>query len=341
MVDGQRLTFEVFGLRQEVLTMIDRETESLWTHLEGKALRGKLEDRRMPMLPLFHTTWGEWKKSHPHSRVLSSDTPFRHTYKTVQLGAFNQQESVIGDDRLPSNAMVVGVEIDGIYKGYPLKVLENSGGVINDVVAGEAIVVIYAGESMGGVAYSRSMNEQILEFYNSEDEGIGLRDRQSGSLWSFQAKALSGPLKGNYLKFVPSFVSEWYGWSAYHPETELFEAPDPEILFSHEESLQSCITLADTIKTLEISPSNVLAPQNAEFPKDSKILDISDIIEYSTNSTASVEINEKRIQCKGKVKLSLGNYPVEFYLMIENRIDFIVLESQGKRKWVIKWKAKD
>ena len=128
-----------------------------------------------------------------------------------------------GDDRLPPNAMVVGVEVEGTYKGYPLEVLENAGGVINDVVGGEPIVVIYNGQAMGGVAYSRSVNGQDLEFYNSENQAIGLRDHQTGSLWSFQAKALSGPLEGNLLQFVPSFMSEWYGWSAYHPEAELFE----------------------------------------------------------------------------------------------------------------------
>ena len=36
-------------------------------------------------------------------------------------------------------------------------------------------------------------------------------------------KAVDGPLKGASLTYVFSFISEWYGWSAYHPETAIYE----------------------------------------------------------------------------------------------------------------------
>ena len=63
MVDDRTLTFEVFGLLQEVLIMIDRETGTLWTHLDGKAIQGPLEGKRMTMIPAPHMTWKEWVRS--------------------------------------------------------------------------------------------------------------------------------------------------------------------------------------------------------------------------------------------------------------------------------------
>jgi hypothetical protein len=65
-----------------------------------------------------------------------------------------------------------------------------------------------------------------LEFYVTEGEDFAIRDRQTESTWDAQGNAVFGPLEGNVLKFVPSFISEWYGWSGYHPETQLFaQAP--------------------------------------------------------------------------------------------------------------------
>ena len=75
MVDGNVFTFDVFGLLQGVTTMVDRETGSVWTHLEGRSIKGKLQGARMDMIPALHMTWGEWKAAHPHTKVLSPETP--------------------------------------------------------------------------------------------------------------------------------------------------------------------------------------------------------------------------------------------------------------------------
>ena len=77
MMEGRRLTFDIFGLLKDVLTMVDRETKSVWTHLEGKALQGPMKGTRLKMVPLPQMTWSEWKRSHPGTLVLSQDTPNR------------------------------------------------------------------------------------------------------------------------------------------------------------------------------------------------------------------------------------------------------------------------
>jgi len=50
-----------------------------------------------------------------------------------------------------------------------------------------------------------------------------LRDRGTNSLWDLSGKAVEGPLAGTSLTYVSSFISEWYGWSAYHPEATIYE----------------------------------------------------------------------------------------------------------------------
>ena len=224
MVDGQPLTFEVFGLLKGVLTMIDRQTDTVWTHLEGKAIRGPLAGKRMAIVIVPHVTWAEWKAAHPTTVVLSPDTPFKDRYRSVRIGVFNQREASFGDDRLDANALVVGVEVEEQFKGYPLEQIELAGGVVNDTLASQPILVIYDAAAQTGLAFSRDINGELLEFYNAAPQGFELRDRETDSLWDRSGRAISGPLAGMALEFVPSFISEWYGWSGYHPETELYEA---------------------------------------------------------------------------------------------------------------------
>ena len=224
MVEDASLTFEVFGLLQGVMTMIDRETGSVWTHLDGKAIEGPMRGARMTIVPMPQMTRREWKDSHPDTMALSQDTPFLSRYRPVRIGVFNSREAQFGDGRLAANALVVGVEVNEQFRGYPVEELGVEGGVVNDVLAAQPIVVVYDDDSQTGLAYSRLLDDDVLEFYNASPPGFELRDRETGSLWDHQGRAVSGPLTGESLEFLPSFISEWYGWSGYHPETSLFEA---------------------------------------------------------------------------------------------------------------------
>jgi hypothetical protein len=224
-VDGQRLTFDVLGLLEGVFRMRDRQTGSIWTHLDGKAIAGPLEGKRLEIVPIPQTTWGEWKADHSETLVLDPDTPFQDRYvRPVRIGVFNPNEAIFGDDRLPSNTLVVGVEVGGVYKGYPISELEMAGSVVNDTIAGQPVVVIYDPISRTGVAYLRQIDGRSLEFYNASEDGYEIRDRATGSRWDVHGRTLDGAYGEARLEFVPSFISEWYGWSAYHPESQLYRA---------------------------------------------------------------------------------------------------------------------
>jgi hypothetical protein len=137
---------------------------------------------------------------------------------------FNPNEAIYGDDRLPSNTLVVGVEIEGVYKGYPIAQLEEAGNVINDTVAGQPIVVFYDSDARTGVAYLRQIDGEVLEFDNVSEEGFEIEDQATGSSWDVHGRTVDGAYGEARLEFVPSFISEWYGWSAYHPESQLYQA---------------------------------------------------------------------------------------------------------------------
>ncbi len=63
--------------------MYDQATQSLWSTLEGKPVIGPLVGKGIALeyLSVVTTTWGEWKKRHPSTQVLSLDTGHRRDYR--------------------------------------------------------------------------------------------------------------------------------------------------------------------------------------------------------------------------------------------------------------------
>ena len=226
MVGGEDLTFALFGLYNGVFAMKDQQTESVWSHLEGRALRGPLAGARMELLPLVHATWDEWRRLHPDTLVLSENTPWQVYYRSREIGrpglGGNFVRSLVnGDLRLPGESLVLGVEVGGEYESYPLTVLGAYGRAVNTKLAGEPIVAWYAPRAVSASAYSRTVDEVTLEF-SSPSDGV-FEDGATGGTWDLQGLATSGPLAGTQLRYVPSFISEWYGWSAHHPETTIYD----------------------------------------------------------------------------------------------------------------------
>ena len=208
--------------------MIDDQTSTVWSHLGGKALMGPLEGSSMEVIPLNHATWAKWKELHPDTLVLSPDTQYQSRYRQVRIGAPGVPDSFLStfvniDDRLPGNTLVVGVAADDKYRAYPLATVQRRGGVINDELGGIPIVVIFDVESAFTLAYSSRVAGLTLQFEADPSDGLRLKDGNTGTIWGLDGRALEGALQGHTLDFVPSYITEWYGWSAYHPSTDIYQ----------------------------------------------------------------------------------------------------------------------
>lgn len=62
--------------------MYDKKTQSLWSTIEGKPVIGPLVDKgiELGLYPVVTTTWGEWKKRHPGTKVLAIPTEHDRDY---------------------------------------------------------------------------------------------------------------------------------------------------------------------------------------------------------------------------------------------------------------------
>jgi hypothetical protein len=225
---GQAATLE-FGtsgkLYNSNLVMYDRTNKSLWSQAMSQAIVGKLAGVKLERMPFDVANWKEWKQLYPDSKVLSKDTGSTRPYGADPYGDYYTNGDVLfpvsnSDDRLGLKEIVVGLENKGQYKAYKLQEIENKK-ILNDQVNGKPIALLSLHPFMIR-AYDPVVDRQVLEFsYNAKDQNF--IDTQTGSLWNFEGKAVSGQMKGKQLTRLPFDEGFWFEWVAFHPTTELYQ----------------------------------------------------------------------------------------------------------------------
>ncbi len=131
--------------------MYDRETNTLWNHLTGEPVIGALaaSDIRLERLPVVVTSWGEWRRQHPATKVLDLKTGHDRPYNAgAAYGRYFASTGTMFPVWLKSRALhekarVFTLVIEGRAKAYALEALDRAGGVLNDTFAGRALVVHY------------------------------------------------------------------------------------------------------------------------------------------------------------------------------------------------------
>lgn len=119
---------------------------------------------------------------------------------------------------------VLGVFHNDIARAYPIKIMEKHE-VVNDIFAGESIVVTYCPLCFSGMSFITQGKYVRLTFgvsgllYNSD---VLLYDQQTESLWSqILTQAISGPLKGTRLAPIPTAHTTWREWHSRYPDSQV------------------------------------------------------------------------------------------------------------------------
>lgn len=130
---------------------------------------------------------------------------------------------------------VIGVEIGGQARAYPLRVM-NWHEVINDTIAETPVLITYSPFCDSPAVYRRVVNGETLEFgasglmFNSNPLLFDRRANGAGeSLWSqLLGEAVAGPAAaaGQSLERIPCFLMGYGDWVNEHPGTTVL-APDP------------------------------------------------------------------------------------------------------------------
>jgi Protein of unknown function (DUF3179) len=230
IIDGQEVVeFGTSGkLYNSNLVMYDRTSKSLWSQALAEGIVGKYAGTKLERVPFDIAYWKEWKQLYPDSKVLSRDTGSNRPYGADPYGDYYTNSDVLfpvsnKDGRLNLKEIVVGLENKGQYKAYKLQEIENKK-VINDQVNGKSITLFSLYPFMIR-AYDPVVEDGaekiVLQFdYNAENNKF--IDKQTGSEWNFEGKAISGQMKGKQLTRIAFDEGFWFEWVAFHPKTEIY-----------------------------------------------------------------------------------------------------------------------
>jgi len=223
---NQVLSFGVSGmLFRDGLVMYDRETDTLWTQVDGKAVKGALTGRKLEVVPSVHATWKQWKQLYPDSIVLKKRGIPRSAYEGYnrdpnRTGILGRQR---GDKRLPPKERVIGVRTEEAATAFVEKDVREAG-LVEGEVGSVQVVLVAAGSDHPIVTFNRRVSGRVLSFRLAQGAPSVMEDTETGSRWSLaDGKAISGSLKGAQLARAPAYPAFWFGWLGYFPNTALWK----------------------------------------------------------------------------------------------------------------------
>ncbi len=214
----------VFLYRSNTL-LYDEASKSLWSSLTGKPVVGRFaaEDLELERLPAVTTTWSEWRKRHPTTKVLSLATGFTRNYAegtayASYLATDNLWFPVPAiDRRLPNKTEVLGLH----FKEAPDASLALSPALLfkNPVYrcrVGPVEVVVLTDASGASRVY-----ETHGQTFTSWDRQSTVMDAQRKA-WAVTESALTSK-DGLILNRLPAFRVFWFAWFAQCPSTGLLK----------------------------------------------------------------------------------------------------------------------
>ncbi len=204
--------------------MYDKETQSLWSTIEGMPVLGPLTDRgiRLTSYPSITTTWGEWKKMHPTTKVLSLDTGYERNYDEGEA-----YKSYFATD----NLMFPVPEIDTRLKNKDEVLVIRALRYQNDPLAISIDYLkkknLYQGQISGGQFVVIAEKDGWSRVYNAGDvvfksykKGV-LKDSNKNK-WKVTESSIIGP-DNQIFERIPSHNAFWFAWYNAYPATRLIK----------------------------------------------------------------------------------------------------------------------
>lgn len=217
--------------------MYDRSTNSLWSQLLGEPIVGPLVGSgvKLELFAVALTTWEEWLQEHPDTLVLSLDTgyysPSRYESeddeRSIYFGYRQNPEPIFPvwdrDDVYAAKLQVLGISIEGKHKAYPTSLLKTRR-LLKGGVDGIGFVILGSDSNKDFRVY-RTRGTQFSLPENAPDGLPEVLLDQRGDQWTVTDEALvrvKFPLR--IREAVPTTVSFWFAWRAFHPDTEFWDS---------------------------------------------------------------------------------------------------------------------
>ncbi|MEW5962736.1 MAG: DUF3179 domain-containing protein [Pseudomonadota bacterium] len=139
-------------------------------------------------------------------------------------------EPVAGERKISDREAVIGVEINGEARAYPVRILMWHE-IVNDVVGGVPVAVTYCPLCNAGIVFERETPHGTLDFGTTgklRHSDLVMYDRQTESWWQqFTGRAIVGKLTGSRLALVPARLEAFALFKERRPEGQVLVPNDP------------------------------------------------------------------------------------------------------------------
>lgn len=149
------------------------------------------------------------------------------------------KEKIFADrnnNKIPGDKLVIGLEINGIAKAYPIQVIGYHHQV-RDTIGNTPVMVTYCTVCRTGRVFSPVVNGQPEEFrlVGMDHFNAMFEDSRTGSWWrQATGEAITGPLKGSSLEEIPSQQTSLAAWIATNPSSQIMQF-DPSFVEDYED----------------------------------------------------------------------------------------------------------
>ncbi|MCK5392108.1 MAG: DUF3179 domain-containing protein [Deltaproteobacteria bacterium] len=184
-IGGKEYRFGISGLLyQSDVLFYDRETQSLWSQLEMKSVSGKMAGTDFIVLPSTLATWKEWREINPDTQVLSRDTGFFRNYDRQPYSGYEESSTIM----------------------FPIKNKNNK------FHPKEKVLVVLLGDRAKAYPFSelKKVKTPLKDKLGGKDIVIKFKDGD----YVNATDILGNP--------VDSFVSYWFAWYTFKPDTLIF-----------------------------------------------------------------------------------------------------------------------
>jgi len=224
---------EINGVNHEIGTsgflyrsnklMYDKKTQSLWNTLWGRPVIGKLadEDIELEKKSIVTTTWGEWKKRHPDTKVLSLKTGHARDYSegAAYRQYFATDELMFTvpklDKRLKNKDEVLGlIFVEHADMPFAVSSAYLSKKPVYQNSIGEKDFVVFTDKSGASRVYESKGKE-----FTDWDKLYSVKD-SSNTSWTLSESRIESS-DGEVLYRLPAHRAFWFGWYSAYPNTKL------------------------------------------------------------------------------------------------------------------------
>lgn len=207
--------------------MRDEETGSWWQQVSGEAIQGTFKGQKLHSVDTDELSFGIWKRENPNGRVLRPDDKIlaENKYESAtwedDVGRMPVRIGDKLDSTLEPRTLIVGVKLGKEAKAYPFSAVQRQAPIL-DTVGGVNIIVLLGDDKKSVRAFERTIDGKTVEFFR-KPESSEIVDAETGSVWDFSGKAVSGQLSGKEMKKINVLKDYWFDWKIYQPETRVYD----------------------------------------------------------------------------------------------------------------------